>query len=176
MDKYNNPKIDIKFDYEGYFSSIFIQALCLDGTTKILTNKGYICVRTLYNNPTKYKIASLTDKNKIEYNYPTRIFKVPLFNRKLYRITSISSHQTKSQCIITEDHPILTQKGWKQVINLEENDRLHTEHVLPPKQIREVIIGMMLGDSTIHQNALICCHGEKQTDYARYKIHSRKYR
>ena len=28
MDKYRNSKVQIEFDYEGYFSSIFIQALC----------------------------------------------------------------------------------------------------------------------------------------------------
>lgn len=28
MDKYGNDKVDIKFDWEGFFSSIFIQALC----------------------------------------------------------------------------------------------------------------------------------------------------
>lgn len=28
MDKYNNEKVDITFDYEGFFSSIFIPAMC----------------------------------------------------------------------------------------------------------------------------------------------------
>ena len=169
IENYGNEDINIQFDYEGYFSSIFIQAMCLEGSSRVLTNKGYIPINKIYKNPNNYQIASVDENNKVVFSYAKKVFKVPLFNRKLYKIRNVSANQKHSQCILTHDHPILTQDGWKQVQDLKDDDRVQIDYFLPHHEIREVIIGTMLGDSTIYQNSLKVTHGSKQKEYAYYK-------
>jgi hypothetical protein len=47
-------------------------------------------------------------------------------------------------------------------------NNLNTNHLFGPNQVR-VMMGMLLGNGTIHKGSLTCDHGSKQTQYLEYK-------
>lgn len=91
---------------------------CLTAETKVLTNKGYVKIIDLVN--TKGKLLSLnTETNTIEEQNYFDCRKTGT-NRKVYEVTTKSGKTFKC----TSNHPILTNKGYKQLKDLQIGDKI----------------------------------------------------
>ena len=91
---------------------------CLKDTTLVLTDKGYKEIKDLVN--TEGILYSLnTETNKIEKQKYYDCRKTGT-NRKLYEVTTKSGKKFKC----TSNHPILTDKGYKQLKDLQIGDKI----------------------------------------------------
>lgn len=103
----------------------------------------------------------------------------PLGQRKWYwlstkQATSHSRYDKKQGGIfLTEDHPMLTDRGWVQARDILSTDRIATSDPLPSEEQAEVLVGGLLGDmgmSRFTKRAIIrFSHSEKQADYLEFK-------
>jgi len=99
--------------------------------------------------------------------------------RGTHRLLSVSfaNYRPQSEHIkgaaVTEDHPILTQRGWIPVAQLTPQDKIATGTPgLSPHQL-SAVIGMLLGDAYLNGKArdLNITHGAAQVEYLSYKQH-----
>ena len=78
--------------------------------------------------------------------------KTSLNGRKLIRLSySKSAYHSKykRRLILTEDHPILTPFGWQIAGKIKNGDLIITGELCPNNHHMEVIIGTLLGDSSL---------------------------
>lgn len=101
---------------------------------------------------------------------------------RYYIHISTSKLIAKNTSIITNDHKIYSEKrGWIRADELLENEKILTSFVQPNEKQKELIIGSLLGDSTITvkktktevSRAVISeTHSFAQEDYSKLKINS----
>ena len=83
-----------------------------DKNTKILTNKGEVSIKNLKKGDfiwNGYDYYPLIQKQKYEY---------------MKNVKEIIIKTKKGNLKVTEEHPILTIKGWKKAINVKKGDML----------------------------------------------------
>lgn len=91
---------------------------CLKDNTKILTDKGYKKIKDLVNT-NGYVYSLNVETNKIEKQKYYNCRKTGT-NRKLYEVTTKSGKTFKC----TSNHPILTDKGYKQLKDFKIGDKI----------------------------------------------------
>ena len=156
---------------------------CLDGKTDILTNKGKILISDIVNKKLDVKVASLNEKNEIEWS---NIIDYQKFKADKELIKIVFPYRPlsgrKNTLICTKDHKLLTKNGYKRADELTINDQLsyiveaYQDNVIP------FIYGMLLGDGCISPEKrlpkfgnksknmrLSYCQGEKQYEYFKFK-------
>ena len=98
------------------------------------------------------------------------------FGSKWYRIHT--KHSTKGKHGIlaakfTEDHQILTEKGWRQVKDLKRGDRVASEKQALNSLQKQLVLGSLLGDGSIVSSPgsarFIVAHSQKQLEYLHMK-------
>jgi len=123
---------------------------CVKGTTKIKTDNGDI------------EIENLTGKEKV-YSYNFKTQKIELNNiiniqktKSLHRYKLIFYGRKNKDLYITEEHPVYTTKGWKQVKDLNINDVIY--HTIDYSLLNEdkliklgYFIGYMFADGYINK-------------------------
>lgn len=126
---------------------------CLDGDCRILLGDGTTeRIRDLVKN--KYTGDVVTyDENKREFTTSRVIgwYTNERDDRELFKISydyAKNSNTAKYGPIVTEDHLILTNFGWKRADSLFEDDVLTYERT-PNKHQMQVIVGSLLGDGFI---------------------------
>ena len=97
----------------------------------------------------------------------------PLGSRSVYRLTYRSAKHAGRGRVgveLTGDHPVLTERGYVPVEELNATDRMATGQGLSALAF-DVVCGSVLGDSSLISSSAIltCSHGERQADYARFK-------
>ncbi len=101
----------------------------------------------------------------------------PLANRKWYWLSakSASTHSGNGRggIFLTEDHPMLTQRGWVQAKDITTKDKIATADPVPSKEQEEVIVGGLLGDlgiSKLPKRSLFrLSHCLEQLEYLEFK-------
>ncbi len=96
-----------------------------------------------------------------------------LDGRSVYRLTYRSAKRAGSGRVsiqLTADHPVLTERGYVEVQDLREGDRVATGQGLSPIAF-DLVCGSVLGDSSLSAAAgtLTSSHSMKQEAYARFK-------
>jgi len=172
-EKYGKDDINLKFEYEGYFTSIIMLGKCLDPRTRIKTEKGFKDISKLYREKYRGKVFCLNNQGNLVLSTVNNIITNSLRNRKLYKI--ILKHNRKSpvgSCggIFTEDHKLLTNNGWKEIKNLSNQDLIHSGYLIPNNELYEAWIGSFLGDGYISKGAMFHIgHCFKQKAYCWHK-------
>jgi uracil-DNA glycosylase len=97
----------------------------------------------------------------------------PLAGRSVYRLTYHSARnvgRSRSCVQLTGDHPVLTERGYVRVDELEPTDRVATGQGLSALAF-DVVCGTLLGDGSIDAKsaALTMAHSERQAEYADFK-------
>jgi uracil-DNA glycosylase/intein/homing endonuclease len=97
----------------------------------------------------------------------------PLAGRRVYRLTYKSCKNTGTSRVgiqLTGDHPVLTERGYVPVEDLEPRDRIATGQGLSALA-RDVVYGTVLGDGCLQakSSSLTFSHSRRQLEYARYK-------
>ncbi len=177
--KKGKDKVNIEFEYKGLFERLLILAKCLDGRSKILTEEGYKTIQWIHTNKYRGNVVSLGKFSQLEYKPIINSFKIPLQHRKLYKVVleeNINNSRNYG-AILTEDHRILTEEGYKELKYLSKKDKIHTGYYQPIGDIYEMLLGTLLGDSSISKNNLLsCAHSQNQKEYLEFKANLLGYK
>jgi uracil-DNA glycosylase family 4 len=97
----------------------------------------------------------------------------PLGGRRVFRMTYRSAESAglgKVSTELTGDHPVLTERGYVSVEDLQEGDRVATGQGLSPLA-HDVVCGTLLGDGSIDEASAHLCvgHSIRQREYALFK-------
>ncbi|MBR3229772.1 MAG: hypothetical protein IKF91_02985 [Bacilli bacterium] len=156
---------------------------CLDGKTDILTNKGKMLISDIVNKKLDVKVASLNEKNEIEWS---NIIDYQKFKADKELIKIVFPYRPlsgrKNTLICTKDHKLLTKNGYKRADELTINDQLSYIVEAYQNDVIPFIYGMLLGDGCISPEKrmpkfgeksknmrLSYCQGEKQYEYFKFK-------
>ena len=151
---------------------------CLTGDTYIKTSDGDIRIRDIVKNKMQVSVLSYNEElGQCEYKPVTDWHRIPA-GRQLYKIGI--GHRGKGNrpkfITATDNHKFLTSEGWKRADELSENDILRHYNKNYPLEMREVILGCLLGDSSFNSNGTVYKtvqfnHAETQLDYFLFKKH-----
>jgi len=100
-------------------------------------------------------------------------FESPLGGRRVFRLRYRSAKNAGAGRVgvqLTGDHPVLTDRGWIAVQDLQPGDRIATGQGLSPLG-RDVVVGSVLGDGHLAAGSayLSFGHSERQAGYALFK-------
>ncbi len=147
---------------------------CLKGDSRIRTNKGTMRINFIVKNKPDIKVWSVNKDGIPTLGNIVGYHRSKLAGRDVFKL--ILKHSRKNSqgnvgASLTEDHEVLTKRGWIQVKELKKDDKVHTGTLRPNYMIREALIGMMFGDShvSIKGNHITTAHSEKQIDYINFK-------
>ena len=71
---------------------------------------------------------------------------------------------------VTETHKILTNEGYKNILEFNEDTKINTGMKEPNDEQKEVLLGILLGDGCIpyNHNTINIIHSSKQSKYVKY--------
>jgi len=126
-------------------------------------------VRSQYNG----SVMSVDAEGRLVPRRVTGWHATPLGGRDVFRLTYRSAKNAGLGRVgieLTGDHPVLTERGYVPVQELQAGDRIATGQGLSPLG-RDIVCGTVLGDG--HLNAasahLFYSHSERQSEYAQFK-------
>jgi hypothetical protein len=148
---------------------------CVNGSSLILTEDGWQRINNIVKNKYNGKVACLNQDNEFTWSRINNWYRNKINDRKLIKVHLHNSRQRKgsiSGAIFTEDHPILTDKGYIEVkdLNLLKH-KINSGTYQPSKEIHQAVLGMILGDGCIRRKSYSfhCAHSEKQRAYIEHK-------
>ena len=94
----------------------------------------------------------------------------PRNGRKFYRLNYKFALRNQKGTVLTGDHKVLTDLGYKEVRQLDSNyDTINTGTLRCSNYGESFICGIFLGDTHIRKGSLSITHCEDQKDYLEYK-------
>ncbi len=155
---------------------------CIPGNMFVTTNEGKKTIKSLYNKYQKNKLNNILVKTfnetteKFEYK---NIINIKQKNvRDIYEIETYGLNKVQA----TDNHPFLTQNGWKKVSDLiPGEDYIYLDNtinqkckLIPNEDQLQVIYGTALGDGSLRKNnqyeyRLHITQSEKQYNYFKFK-------
>jgi hypothetical protein len=120
---------------------------CLPFSSKIETENGLMRIGNIVKNKVKIKVKTYNIKKKIfEFKEIVDWLKRP-YKNKLYKI--FYSDSKNKALICTEEHPVLTDKGFKQAKYLTKDDKVAVKTDTLTCSQKALIYGTLLGDASI---------------------------
>lgn len=122
-------------------------------------------------------VKTLT-KNGIQEGKIVGWYKNKLDGRKMYKVTYENAFHHRGKCagaIVTQDHPILTMRGWVRAQDISKDDLLITAELAPNVKQTEMLIGAILGDSHVSRHArprINFSHSIHQKEWLYLKFHA----
>jgi uracil-DNA glycosylase len=147
---------------------------CLHGFTKVLTEDGWQQIQRVVVRKYPGKVAAVDATGRLVWARITGYYRSPRCDRKLVRLCLRSSRQGRRPAggVFTEDHEVLTQDGYKRLCDLDAaRDRVHSGTLQPSVEIRQALLGMLLGDARFapKTNSFSTAHSERQRGYLYHK-------
>jgi len=147
--------------------------LCLTGDTKVRLADGSLeRINKLVKDRYDGEVLSVDDGGCIVPRKVVGWHKNPRAGRRLYKVTTAGAKGNSRGIvgpILTEDHPVLTKRGWVQVGDLRPSDLVAVgDKALGPVG-EAVAIGSLLGDGSVTQRSLVVSHAEDQQEWLRAK-------
>lgn len=151
---------------------------CFDYHTTVRTNEGHIPIGKIVNQKLPVLIASYNeDKEIVEYKKIIDYHKIKVSHPVLKIGVGYRGHGNRDKYIIcTDNHEFYTPTGWKRAKNLSRGDIVYHFTESFPYEIKQLILGSLLGDACINSNSdsggYRCVHftqSDKQIDYFNYK-------
>ena len=153
---------------------------CLTGDTMITTSEGQKRISYLFNHQEEnpYVLSYNEDKGICEFKKVLEFHKIKK-TRDIYKIgIAFRGHGNRPKFIhCTDNHKFLTNNGWKRADELQMTDKLKHYCKKINNELIEVILGCLIGDSSLNSNyredkdyrTINFGHGIKQSDYFDYK-------
>ena len=151
---------------------------CFDYNTKIRTNEGHIPIGRIVNQKLPVLVASYNeDKQIVEYKNIVDYHKIKVSHPVLKIGVGYRGHGNRDKYITcTDNHEFYTPTGWKQAKDLKQGDIVYHFTESFPYEIKQLILGSLLGDASINANdkngGYRCVHftqSDKQIAYFNYK-------
>jgi len=147
---------------------------CLDGSSRVLTEDGWRRINWIYRHKYRGRVACWDTQGKIVYSPITAHYRSLLGGRSLYRVSLLHSRRCSKGPVgatLTDDHKVLTQYGFCRVGDLKDFHLIHSGTFQPSHQVREAILGTLLGDASMNKksNCFQCGHSEHQREYLKHK-------
>jgi uracil-DNA glycosylase len=119
------------------------------------------------------EVMSLDTDGRLVPRRVTGWHATPLAGRRVFRLTYAAAKNAgagKVSVQLTGDHPVLTERGYVPVEELDSGDRIATGQGLS-ELARDVVCGTVLGDGYLSPNSahLSFGHSAKQAAYAEFK-------
>lgn len=148
-------------------------ANCLPYNQRIQTDEGAVSIGKIVNNQLDVKVLSYDpNTGSMEYKPITGYFKNGRTDNWVrIEFDGVSS----SMMVVTGDHKVYTDNGPKAASSLSVGDKLKTRKTAMSDNMKEFVIGSVLGDASIidwdsNKNCHIEeTHGENQHDYTEWK-------
>lgn len=151
---------------------------CFDYNTTIRTNEGLIPIGRIVNQKLPVLVASYNeDKQIVEYKNIVDYHKIKVSHPVLKIGVGYRGHGNRNKYITcTDNHEFYTPTGWKQAKDLKPGDIVYHFTESFPYEIKQLILGSLLGDACINANdkdgGYRCVHftqSDKQIAYFNYK-------
>ena len=149
---------------------------CLDGSTLIRTMDGYHSISEIVNNRLPVMVASYNTSNHlVEYKKILDYHKVEQGNLDHYKIgVGVKGKGNRPKFIkCTENHKFFVNGKWIDAKDIKVGDSLYHFSTNPPNEILEMLLGCLIGDSSITYKgdylSVNFGHSEKQIEYLKYK-------
>lgn len=167
----------------GDFYSKFVEdLLCLAGTTRVALGgdrRGKtMSIRDIVRDEDPGPVIALHPDGYLTEELVTEWHVSPLGDRRWWWISTeaVSGHSRNGRggLFLTEDHPLLTDDGWKQARSIEPGTKIATGDPEPSDEQSELLTGMMLGDASLSivrkRTALRLSHALDQEPWLRFKM------
>lgn len=151
---------------------------CLVASTDIKTDQGDIKIGQIVNHKMPVNVLSYNEELGIcEFKPVIDWHKIPN-TRPHYKIgVAFRGHGCRPKFIeCTDNHKFLTKRGWLRADELKIDDVLMHYSKIYPNELDEVLLGCVLGDSSLNSNSgtggyrsIFFAHGDKQAEYFEYK-------
>lgn len=142
---------------------------CLPYQAKVMTKLGYLRIGDIVKKRIKTEVQSFNIKtNTIEWKPICNWFDIEDKNINWYKIDFDfnSSYYGGKSLVCTNDHRVYVKgKGMVLAKDLHVNDRVINARPAPSENQLQVILGGLLGDSSISKNEVNFGHCVKQKDY-----------
>ncbi len=161
---------------------------CVSSKTPILLSNGKTeQIGKIVRAKKKLKIISYNTKlKKFEEKEIINWYRTPLGHRAWYRLhyqnaPNSRGENNKKGVWLTNDHPVLTKRGYVKVDNLNKKDDLvATNQIMLNKKQTELVTGSLLGDSFLQRSSRITgsryryylAHENSQIEWLKLKIKS----
>lgn len=155
---------------------------CIPDTHYIKTNKGKIKFRELKRRYDKNEdiLVKTFNENTESFEYKSIVNIVNKGLRDVYEITTNGLNKIQA----TDNHPFMTQHGWKQLKDLNVGDdylyldELNNQKIkyIPNDDQLQIILGSAIGDGHLHspnnyknEYRITFVHGDAQLNYLKFK-------
>jgi len=145
---------------------------CLGADTRVITEEGSKSIYWIVKNKWKGKVRTIGEDGELLWGKVTGWYKNSLDGRKIFKVSFLDGklNANGSQRLIgTEDHQILTQRGWIEIKDLTSEDKIATGDPAPGTRASQLITGSLLGDGWLTKSRFCMQHGHKQEEYLDYK-------
>lgn len=151
---------------------------CHSYRSSVITNKGFLPIGKIVNEKLDVEVLTYNEESKCCEFKPIIDYHKILCTKPTYRIGVGSRGRVNKPKYIecTSNHEFLTQDGWKQADELTLDDTLMHYFSVINYDIQSIILGCLLGDSSINGNrkgtsylTVLFGHSEKQVEYFNYK-------
>lgn len=148
---------------------------CLRGTSNVRLGNGKIeRIENLVANRYAGTVLSVSATGTLVERRVTGWYKSNTNGRRLLKLTTEGAKKNGKGFtgpVLTEDHPVLTQRGYIKAGGLMSSDLVATGDVELTEAGRSIVIGTILGDGCIPRDRryLAVSHAEQYRDYAQYR-------
>jgi uracil-DNA glycosylase family 4 len=146
---------------------------CLDGYTRIFTREGAKRLNWIVKHQWAGEVLSVDENGFLVWKKVAGWHRSRLAGRSLYKVSFQNGKRhnySEVGYIATGDHPVLTQRGWAAVEELQENDLVATGTPAPGPRGLQILLGSLLGDAGISADGQFHeRHSVKQAAYLKLK-------
>jgi hypothetical protein len=168
---------------EGFIAmmvKVATDLFCLYATTAISLGGSRLgqtkTIRDIVKDRDPGPVLSVDENGKIVERNINQWHKTPLGNRQWYWLTTKLVKRDGEGLFLTEDHPMLTDRGWLQAKDITSEMKIATSDFVPSKQQSQLLIGTLLGDASIFKVKTRCglnfTHCEEQEEWLNLKQHA----
>lgn len=135
-----------------YLVSEKIDGACLPGAIKVLTDEGWLPIRTIVVRKPDVLVASREADGSLGWRRITAAMKRHKTNERWVSFRCWSYPRKARYVTCTEGHKILTTDGMKHAVKLKAGDRVYVESVVLTPDQHQVYLGGLLGDGCIRKD------------------------
>lgn len=148
--------------------------MCLSNRSRVVLSDGTTrYIGDIVRKRDSVEVLSVDSEGHVRPAKVVNWYRNPRNSRKMLRISYATAPKLR-HIYATEDHPVMTQRGWVPAGELREDDLIATGQVAPSPRQMDLIVGTMLGDAGLARrragaSRLQMSHGVQQEEWLCWK-------